>query len=159
MKPEDIENMQAGREMDLLIIKAVFGLETQECMVGGHPRGCTGNVSYPKYSTDIAAAWLVVEKMRDFTPVGDVHIERWDNRWAVSTCFDSSSGGWDGFTYGDTAPLAICRAALLAVSRDNEPDWEDNLLAASPPKFARISNLEPAVCSRCGRYNCQENEK
>jgi hypothetical protein len=152
MTPEDIENMQAGREMDILIIRAVFGLEPQSCMVGGHPPDCTGNVSYPKYSTDIAAAWLVVEKLREVTPLGDIHLERWDNRWAVSTCFDRASGGWDGFTYGDTAPLAICRAALLAVINETPapqpPTWEGTigdfaLMWAKPKKAPQPEEPQP----------------
>lgn len=109
MTTEDVDKMEAGRELDLLIIKAVFGLEPQECMVGGHPRGCTGNITYPPYSTDIAAAWQVVEKTRLFT---HCDITQLDDKWAISNWANDSS------VEADTAPLAICRAALKAISAE-----------------------------------------
>ena len=58
-----------------------------------------------RYSTDISAAWEVVEKLeRDYA----VTIRTW-GIWEVFV---------DTVCYGtaDTAPLAICRAALKAVT-------------------------------------------
>ena len=66
----------------------------------------------PHYSTDIAAAWEVVEKLGEmdlsFAP---------DDREGTWDC----SFGWDGSennptcVYAPTASEAICRSALLAV--------------------------------------------
>lgn len=66
------------------------------------------------YSTDIAAAWLVVEKMHD--------------EWSFDCGDDALSGEWEaqflkveegprhsGHGRAETAALAICRAALAAV--------------------------------------------
>jgi len=125
MKPEDIENMQAGREMDILIINAVFGLEPQSCMVGGHPPGCTGNVSYLPYSTDIAAAWQVVEKLLadDIT----LHLQCDNGEYRAGELY--WNGEWSKFADADTAPLAICRFALLAVREENDNPGAEMLAA------------------------------
>lgn len=66
--------------------------------------------AFPNYSTDIAAAWEVVEKLRNrvntFTIGASIIL---DNGWAVE---------WRNgdFVHDKSAPLAICRAALLAVT-------------------------------------------
>ena len=62
----------------------------------------------PHYSTDISAAWEVVAK--NFS---DIELESFDNlsSWECWVC------GKEGYTkaYADTAPMAICLAALKAV--------------------------------------------
>jgi len=77
-----------------------------------------GNV-HPKFSTDIAAAWQVVEKMRDTLGHWELAHHILDPR----KCYAEFGGeyepydGWHnckGCALADTAPLAICRAALLA---------------------------------------------
>ena len=70
---------------------------------GGDPPipGCKG---YPPYSTDISAAWLVVEKMN-----GNVYIIRYQDTWRV-TCGDPKV-----CETAPTAPEAICLAALASV--------------------------------------------
>jgi len=63
------------------------------------------------YSTTIAAAWLVVEKLdRPFEIINFKHEGRW--RWSVSFYRDDL---FDYTAEADTAPLAICRAALKAL--------------------------------------------
>ncbi|RPJ36270.1 MAG: hypothetical protein EHM35_08405 [Planctomycetaceae bacterium] len=71
---------------------------------------------FPCYSTDIAAAWLVVEKLiakgYEFT------LE--DDKQGFMCRFDWVSPvvvGWAGVEHAPTAPLAICRAALAAVGQ------------------------------------------
>jgi hypothetical protein len=69
----------------------------------------------PHYSTDIAKAWLVVEKMREQAWRLDIGSYYQDHHgW--SACFDNYS------TYfrsdAPTAPRAICLAALKAVGVD-----------------------------------------
>lgn len=67
----------------------------------------------PHYSTDIAAAWLVwdriTEKDYDLALQRDWNLPR---EWVVTK---SDSDCRAIFAYGSTAPLAICRAALQAV--------------------------------------------
>ena len=122
--------MKAGRELDLLIASEVMCEE----MPGDYKQtrdgrwmkeepvfdsdGTYSRAYYlvewpPRYSTDIAAAWQVVEKLLEVLPYQDIHLEHLEwTGWAVGTCFDKSEGGWDDWVYADTAPLAICLAAL-----------------------------------------------
>jgi hypothetical protein len=63
----------------------------------------------PAYSADIAAAWLVVEKLYETGIRLDLY--RMTGHRTDWCCWFDRHGG-----YGDTAPLAVCRAALVAVS-------------------------------------------
>jgi hypothetical protein len=128
--------MNPGRELDALIAEKVMGLEVSFTIyppegadgyeiqkIGGDCfDGCTKLhwSSMPEYSTDIAAAWEVVEKVRT-------------KKISVSlvTCWDDSKdmmqwvckiewGGTDRFEFAlqDTAPHAICLAALKTMGID-----------------------------------------
>ncbi len=109
--------MQAGREMDVLIAEKVMGWKRFDHVIqsGWFPPGLEpmANIyghEIPRYSTDIAAAWEVVEKTRllDTYTLGE-H----DGKWAVLSLTYSDL---EPFALADTAPLAICLAALKAVS-------------------------------------------
>lgn len=142
------ERMPAGRELDALVAERVFGgppvsaapYAFLRTATGSHPgygpcdgfgpKGecsvCTGLLEHdvPAYSTSMAAAWEVVEAMRARGP------RFW---WGIETAgwnvpdaqrarlFEGSVAIADG--EAETAPLAICRAALAAL-----PD------AAAPPE-------------------------
>ena len=115
-----IDKMEAGREMDALVEKELsMGIAYE------FPPGMI--TALPHYSTDISAAWLVVEKM-------DTHfmLERYGRIEVDSGALDPNMGTGIDITYpiewvctldiGDIktgiapiAPLAICRAALKAV--------------------------------------------
>jgi hypothetical protein len=82
---------------------------------------CIVNI-VPFYSINISAAWQVVEK---FVEQGDkFHIFRYGNwnKKESKKCWQSYMGKAEynlfPFASADTAPLAICRAALLAVSEE-----------------------------------------
>lgn len=98
--------MNAGRELDALVANKVTGFtptSTTNC-----------RYDYPPYSTDIAAAWEVVEKMGgEVGSPGDGPYQRKDKWAAFIPCPGKDNGGKWG--YGDTAPHAICLAALKAV--------------------------------------------
>lgn len=69
---------------------------------------------WPRYSTDISAAWQVVEKMRK---AGfNVSIWAYDSPYKVRVTIESSSHGPQFSFKADSAPEAICKAALLATS-------------------------------------------
>ena len=99
---EEILNMPAGREMDALVAKMVTH------------NNYVFNNEHPSYSTNIASAWEVVEKEEHgfslwvsgvrSAPLCKAEIIIGDNRYGC---------------YANTAPLAICRAALLAVLEDS----------------------------------------
>lgn len=132
--------MTAGRELDALVHAKVMGHPEQcwhpnaekvdpkhttliRCPDCGETFGDSTYVlalsTLPRYSTDIAAAWSVVEKMRGEGVYIDVQprCDRWD-----------TVAGWQGPDDGDiweqvsltadTAPLAICLAALRAKGVD-----------------------------------------
>jgi len=135
----NIDEMPADREMDILIAQAL-GKEVcarreaidlhnaafpnpppwdswynGDFYLKEDPVPCTGLARLPHYSTDIADAWEIIELLceRDW---GRVDISRTKlpptgyyqciMRWATHA---------EAVAYGETAPLAICRAALKAV--------------------------------------------
>lgn len=133
MNEQNDVSREAGRELDALIAERVMGYEVSRIRAGAllvevyaierrdeaHPSFdvvmCNYYpVSVRRYSTDIAAAWEVVEKLNE--------TERWptiqfgpsedgDLRWWVTLVNPA-----DADVYAETAPLAICRAALKAVA-------------------------------------------
>lgn len=127
MKREEILNMPAGREMDALIAEKVMGWKlVQNQGEGGGlywvgHGGVFGDMhknQTPEFSEDILDAWRVIEKMHEnkyqYTLRGhfmgvEQHIATFDHQdWADANPLYSA--------HGATAPLAICRAALLAVN-------------------------------------------
>jgi hypothetical protein len=111
--------MEAGHELDALVAEKVMGYTVLDGDCAGT---CVRTVNattsqqimLPPYSTDIAAAWQVVEKL---TPpvncqtgtIGECELLISDKYYQVR--FE----GQPHFTGADTMPLAICLAALKAV--------------------------------------------
>lgn len=103
--------MKPSRELDALVAKKVMGIKNADYDHDG--------TDVPKpYSSDIAAAWQVVEKL---------HTQNWSVHLDCSEYLGEDCGGCDirveckvgarGRFYADasTAPHAICLAALKAV--------------------------------------------
>lgn len=149
----DIDKMPAGREMDALVAEKVMGHAICEhsrtkstaqssgiAMCG--VRECKGELHYeylPRYSTDIAAAWEVVEKLQrdDFTVVVSANHSSNYQACMIFKGFAASYGPADAFLYlgkteemsvafgekppvrvaEETVPLSICRAALKVISQ------------------------------------------
>jgi hypothetical protein len=86
----------------------------------GHFAGCLGVA--PDYSKNIAAAWQAVERLTEgVSPHCNLRVERLgDEGWRASMCFDDWENMWSGWAYADTAPHAICLAALKAVGVEYE---------------------------------------
>jgi hypothetical protein len=146
MTRDEILRMKPGRELDILIAEKVFGWKRIEgphydyngpCEYGDvlippemsedeafammPPKGKVplGYFVTQKYSTDISAAWEIIEKF----PIFEIEKHSifsstyflpptWpkDGIWCV--LMDEK---WNRFVgYGETAPEAICKAALLA---------------------------------------------
>ncbi len=109
MTKEEILNMPAGLEMDKLI---------QSFVMDGLPPVSEDEMPFfiKAYSTNILAAWGVVYKL-GLMVRPSVLVGKW-----VSAKFERVylSGKWEGIgeATAETAPLAICRAALLAVCDD-----------------------------------------
>lgn len=95
---EQILSMPAGRELDALVAKEVFKVDNPDHRWSP--------------STDIAAAWEVVDKMHEY------------ERWTLALEFYKDAGEWGAYFddlgispggAGNTAQEAICKASLLAV--------------------------------------------
>ena len=114
--------MRVSRELDALIAERVMGWELDDLPEGvvweGNSEtggGVTARTAVPRYSTDIAAAWEVVEKIRGagFT------FSLWDNANQYAAPWDCrfthrDDVGQKGIAIEGTAPHAICLAALRA---------------------------------------------
>lgn len=102
--------MKAGRELDALIAKHVFDMtlrnitETSCELWHGDKWHSCGPCAH--YSTDIADAWEVVEKADLWSLYGSIG----DGPYRACIQF----GDREGLMTADTAPLAICLAALKA---------------------------------------------
>lgn len=109
--------LKPGRELDALVAEKV--MEWQDCMLdnkpidglGKTPEGRTA-VIIPNYSTNIAAAWEVVEKMRNLGWFFDLNFQAsytamFRTDYLITTRrFEEKE---------ETAPHAICLGALKAV--------------------------------------------
>ena len=131
MNRKEILNMPAGREMDLLVIEEVlkwkFRYSTLFFNEGAldhfvDDKGDSRILGFSP-STDISAAWDVVEKMREIDHYICPQIY-WDDQdglepgcWVAE--FNRYAKKINDYRHfeavANTAPLAICRAALLTV--------------------------------------------
>ena len=127
MTKEEVFAMEAGRDLDVLVAEEILGIEVEwdyspldpnhvlprlpfhkgesRVAIDSSAHGVENTIY--KYSTDISAAWQVVEKM---LPPSQIHRCLDDTYWVVF-----------GFNTmikphieAKTAPEAICKAALLA---------------------------------------------
>jgi hypothetical protein len=118
---DEIDNLSVGAEIDRLIAKKVMGQErTASCPLGDPT--CDGKYEpqvghwpcLPYYSTDIAAAWQVVEHLRTQNWYL-LRLTNGDNNYACYFGRGIVQGPY-GYAVGDTAPLAICKAALKVIA-------------------------------------------
>lgn len=121
MTETEIDKLQAGQELDELILKYVF-----KDSIGDDGRGSRmAFFDQHRYSADIAAAWQVVEKLR----AKGLYIASFGNGSGLYGCtFARASHDWKPEWTGEgaTAPLAICRAALKAVSAKKQLKGESH---------------------------------
>ncbi len=128
MTREEILALSAGRDLDVLIHRKVMGRDCKHFTPEPGEFGSDLNGWYdwpqmkvlprlvPCYSMDIAAAWEVVKHLA--TRGIELTLEDWRSLpegggWKAM--FDLPDGHDTGDALGQDAPLAICRAALLAV--------------------------------------------
>lgn len=116
----DIDNVLAGVGMDKLIAERVMGwtnvYQDGVNLKGTEPSGEDQTAHVPLYSVNISAAWRVVEKCNLLHGWVSLGYDEGDKEWMI---FESRPpDGIYTISTGDTAPLAICRAALKAVQND-----------------------------------------
>ena len=120
-----VDEMQAGPEINMLIAERVMGwrqsslpgvfIDEDERFWGVTDEMPTSRQFNP--STDIAAAWQVVEKLNLLE--NKILTKNEDGKYIV--CDIAFFGEWPDYYAGasELAPLAICRAALKAVMGEN----------------------------------------
>jgi hypothetical protein len=120
----NIDEMPAGREMNIAVARRVFGLEKDDHAVTCHNCAVAGETyGVEAYSEEIGPAWEVVEKMREHPDVKKTVLRMvvypYNRTYAT---FDTEFGtdeGDDNWSEGNGehhTKLAICRAALKAVA-------------------------------------------
>jgi hypothetical protein len=136
----NIDKLDAGRELDALVAERVMGWKNLEyypaisgrkpgyAPAGWYGDGPNGEVYLNRYySTRIKDAWLVIEKLINdgncpgllyddnghwaLALEGTQNVPIGDNAQDIATQFFVSANDW-----AESAPLAICRAALKAVT-------------------------------------------
>lgn len=105
-------------ELDALVAEKIMDDPVDRQIVDQHGFEiilCRSRQVLPRYSTDIAAAWTVVEKLGE----DGFLLYRVSNRpiWRAQFNLAEAVFDWPGYADAETAPLAICRAALSAVAR------------------------------------------
>ena len=105
--------MGAGRELDALVAKHVMGWDALLIKLRDKRL-----IPLPAYSTSISDAWEVAEKLSDLGWY--TNIERYTRKnWRVTLDKFVEEGESDdnipSYGWSDTAPHAICLAALKAV--------------------------------------------
>lgn len=141
MTNDEIDKLESGIEMDALIAEKVMGhklIRTPSLSIKiyedfDRSKGAITCVPWElnKYSSDILAAWMIVEKLK-LDPIEGAYYGKRDfaihygaESFSKKTCWRAGyyEAGYDNdfddsflTGEGDTAPLAICRAALKIVN-------------------------------------------
>lgn len=110
---------EASRELDAEIAEKVMGWPHDEaenclyCLMGSIAACNEVTRDLPDYSTDIAAAWQVVDKLKATQGFALSYrgIENTPVSWGADFCNS-------GEVLAATAPLAICLAALKAITEE-----------------------------------------
>ena len=116
---EDVLSL-SGRELDAAVAERVLGWKRGDLRCGDmpwYPPGTGrylggGRMDLPEFSTDISAAWEVVEHLA--TPDEALTITYAKGTWVVAV------GSVEVSATSESAPEAICRAALLAALKRSE---------------------------------------
>lgn len=113
--------MDAGRKLDALVAEKVMGLKVIYTTLDVNPPFTSHNAK--NYSTDISAAWEIVENLRKEFP--EVEITHYKNNVGVTflggPINDERGEHWIFTGKGKSVPEAICLAALhiLGVKIEN----------------------------------------
>lgn len=108
--------MEAGRELDALVAERVMGLEAVNdgWVAESFPNG--GMVyPLPEYSTDIAAAWRIVEILRPRYYMFRIFVYS-----CIEAQFQDHPNNAIAVGRSDTPAHAICLAALKAIGYESE---------------------------------------
>lgn len=100
--------MKAGRELDALVAEKVFGYVFADAFLA-------------HYSTDIADAWQLIERHPHYVYVIRSNEDKYTGKWKEHMTWRCRFYAPEKFEIeADTAPLAICLAALKALGVEVE---------------------------------------
>lgn len=120
----DTTNITAGRDTNAMVAHYVFGMMIDKTNWGewvvnpvykdifGRSSGATG-WEPKRYSTNIALAWEIMERLKESKPI--LNYDPLARKWYVRF------NGGESYS-ADTAPLAICTAALQHVKINGKND-------------------------------------
>jgi hypothetical protein len=110
-------SMPAGRDMDALVAEKLMGWKYHpKWNVFTSPNGLENDGStIPNYSTDIAAAWKVVEKMTKIKGYG-FSCDWVEPHYLIEFEFYTNPSNLRFINIDSSIPIAICRAALLTTN-------------------------------------------
>jgi len=113
MKREEILALEPGRDLDAHVALIVMGFK-EITKVGNHYFTDPIDTTLKSYSTDISAAWDVVEKMRTNKIYLDIRV--WPDEYQVLPHRDENNEVIHRCVVrNQSLPAAICKAALLTV--------------------------------------------
>lgn len=121
---DDVDDMEAGTELDALIAEKVMGWTKYVYEKEGttHTEWTEARSVGTRYhadfhpSTDISTAWDVVEELaRRGYDLGRVGKEFGEGQYIAQFFHGKTYGQACEHARGETAPLAICRAAFKAI--------------------------------------------
>ena len=129
-----ILNMPAGPEMDALIAKEVMGysVDFEEYLgtagegkrvwfVVTRKDGQVKRAAIPRYSTDVTFAWHVAKKMQSRGATLSLEHRNMIEGAPGTAIWTAWFRTTDAFARAGTPALAICRAALLAIRKREQP--------------------------------------
>ena len=124
MTRDEILSLSVGPELDRLVMEKVFNAKRnyhgEEEYWYHYDENGEPDYEWSAYnspSTDMSAAWEVLEKVR---PNCDWYGVDTFRKWYRCLILDNRDR--IGEAYADTAPEAICKAALLAVMEGNDEE-------------------------------------
>ena len=112
----EIDTLEAGAELDWLVLHHVFDWKRGISAFGEAPyrHGPVAHQALLPVSTDLADAWRVLEHAiaRGLRVTLQSVTDHSPQTWGVTL---ASPAGGSAYAWGETVPVAICRAALRAV--------------------------------------------
>lgn len=118
-----MSELTAGHELDTLIAEKITGWTQMQHDLSGIPPQDWSQYLLPRYSTDIAAAFQVVDKLLDGTRAfalecWDQNATRWTARFVGKLNEETIQYEQLAYAFAETRPLAICHAALKVVAEE-----------------------------------------
>jgi len=114
MISDEITAMKSGKELNIKVAEIVMQCRFLKDEIFGDMEIYPNSVYGPlqPYSEDISAAWQVMKKLQGYNPRIEFNI--YSRKWEAA--FSNKAANFSfPLASADTAPEAICKAAILAV--------------------------------------------